>query len=186
MAADKTRHQERFERLAQKHKLPDSDALERLAANMKERIYASITLLAVIAAQLQAAHEHTARGVLVSIIGTVIALWLATMIAANIAHKAVHGTAMPERDYRKEAFAASGIFVPAIVPAIFVTASWLNFIELKTALIAGIVALLVALVALSYVGTRRVYENKLQVVIVGVLELLLGAGVVLLKLTLGE
>jgi len=125
---------------ARRADLLSPEVKEYVAENMKERIYATITLLALIVALWKTAGDHTAGGSVASIIGTVTALWLATLISSRISHRAVHGKSMASRDLGRLAFTSSGLFVPAIVPTLLIMASLTTFISLKTAFMASIVA----------------------------------------------
>jgi ABC-type phosphate/phosphonate transport system permease subunit len=160
--------------------------LEYVAENMKERIYATITLLAVIVALWQTSSEHSIGGSVASILGTVTALWLATLISSRISHRAVHGKSLTTRDLAKITFTSSGLFVPAILPTIFVLVSSTKVMTLKTAFMAGIVALLLSLFVLSFTAGRRIYTSPVRLFVVSLGEMAIGIGVILLKLAIGE
>lgn len=168
-----------------RERLP-SEMLEYVAENMKERIYATITLLALIVALWQTADEHSVLGSIASIFGTVFALWLAALISSRMSHRAVHGKSMARRDLGRLAFTSSGLFVPAIVPILLVLVSTTGMISLKTAFMAGSVALLLSLFLLSFTAGRKIYASPLRLVIVSTAEMSVGIGVILLKLAIGE
>ena len=159
---------------------------EYIAENMKERIYATITLLALIVALWQTAGAHSALGVIASMLGSVLALWLATLVSSRMSHHVVHGKAMGSRDLGRLAFTSSGLFVPAIIPTIFVLSSIAGLMTLKNALMAGMAALLLSLFLLSYTAGRRIYTNPIRLFIVSLAEMAVGIGVILLKLAIGE
>lgn len=169
----------------QKRQLPKG-SLEYVAENMKERIYATITLLAVIVALWQTADEHSVGGAIASMAGTVTALWLATLVAARMSHRAVHGKSMAKTQLAKFMFTSSGLFVPAILPILFVLVSGTGIVRMKTALVASVAALLLSLFVLSFAAGRRIYTNPVRLVLISVLEMLVGVGVVVLKLVVGE
>lgn len=160
--------------------------LEYVAENMKERIYATITLLALIVALWQTAADHSVGGSVASIFGTVVALWLATLISSRISHRAVHGKSMASRDLGRLAFTSSGLFVPAIVPILLILISTTGLMSLKTAFMASIVALLLSLFLLSFTAGRRIYTSPLRLIVVSTAEMTIGIGVILLKLAIGE
>lgn len=159
---------------------------EYVAENMKERIYATITLLALIAALWQTAGNHSVWGSVASILGTVFALWLATLISSRMSHRAVHGKSMARRDLGRLAFTSSGLFVPAIVPTLLVLLSLTGFMSLKMAFMASIVALLLSLFLLSFAAGRKIYTSPLRLVVVSTAEMSVGIGIILLKLAIGE
>jgi len=159
---------------------------EHLAENMKERIYATITLIGVITALWQVASLHTVRGVLASIGGTVVALWLATLVSARVSHHAIYGKSMDRVELRKLLFTSSGVFAPAIVPTLLVLVSTLGVMTTKTALLDSILVLVASLFLLSFMASRRIYSSMARVLLISVLEMSVGIGVVLLKLAVGE
>ena len=159
---------------------------EHIAENLKERIYSTITLIAVMASLWQTAQHHSARGAAASIVGAVVALWLATLIAARMSHRAVHGKSVSRQDYRKVAFTASGLLAPAILPTLLVLFSMTELISLKTSLMIGMVILLLSLFILSFTAGLKIYDNKWRLLLVSTLEMSVGIGVILLKLALGE
>lgn len=163
-----------------------SEVLEYVAENMKERIYATITLLALIVALWQTASDHSVWGSVASIFGTVVALWLATLISSRMSHRAVHGKSMAGRDLGRLAFTSSGLFVPAIVPMLLIVLSTTGFMSLKSAFMASIVALLLSLFLLSFTAGRKIYTSPLRLVIMSAAEMSVGIGVILLKLAIGE
>jgi|GEM_PF-695193 len=159
---------------------------EVIAENTKERIYATITLLAVIAGLWQTADHRSFWGAVLTILGTATALWLATLIAARMSYRAIHLKSMRAADYGKLLFTSSGLFVPAFIPIVFILASSTHLFSLKTALAAGMGALALSLFAFSFAAGRRIYESLTQILLISGLEMLLGVGVIALKLALGE
>lgn len=163
-----------------------TERLEHIAENMKERVYATLTLLAVITALWQTADHHTAAGAIASIVGSTTALWLATIISARMSYRAVHGKRMSVGNYRKMIFTSSGLFAPAIAPAIFILVSSTGAITLSTALLASVVVLAFSLFLFSFVAGRRIYGFGFRLIAISALEMLLGIGVIALKLAVGE
>ncbi len=162
------------------------EKLEHIAENMKERVYATLTLLAVIAALWQTADHHTVAGAIASIVGSVTALWLATIISARMSYRAVHARRMSVGDYRKIIFTSSGLFAPAIAPVLFILVSLTGVISFGTALVASMVTLALSLFLLSFVAGRRIYGLGSRLIVISALEMLLGIGVIALKLAVGE
>jgi hypothetical protein len=163
-----------------------AEMLEYVAENMRERIYATITLLALIAALWQTSSEHSILGSIASIVGTVVALWLATLISSRMSHRAVHGKSMASRDLGRLAFTSSGLFVPAVAPVLFILLSTIGLMSLKTAYVAGMAALLLSLFLLSFTAGRRIYTSPIRLWVVSLAEMAVGVGVILLKLAIGE
>lgn len=162
--------------------MPD-DELTLLAEMLRERIYATITLLAVVVALWQHPDEHQPLGVIGIILGTVVALWLATIVAARISYTAVHGAAVhKEPKYLEASKAASGLLTPAGPPIFFVLLSISGLVSLKTALLIGVVSLLASLFLFSVMSGSRVTDSKVKLLVFSAIQTLIGVGVVLLKL----
>lgn len=157
---------------------------EAIAENMKERVYATITLLAVLAASWQ--HTTSIKAALVYVAGTVIALWLATLIAARMSYRAVHGRTIELREYRKFIFTSSGLLGPAIAPIILILVSLTGLYTLSAALVASVVVLLLSLFVMSFTAGLKIYDSIPRLVMVSFLEMSVGVGVIVLKLAVGE
>lgn len=162
------------------------EAQKYVAENMKERIYATLTLLAVVVSLWQTAKEHSVIGAIASVAGTVFALWLATLVAVRMSHRTVHGKNLSARDGAKLAFTSSGLLLPAVMPVLLLLFSSSGLISMRAALMASIVVLLLSLVALSLAASRKIYDRPWQILLVSALELVIGVGVVALKIVAGE
>lgn len=159
---------------------------EQFAENTKERIYSTITLLAVVTALWHSAAHHSHLGALAAIVGTVVALWLATLMADRMSYRAVHGRSMPLEKYRQMFFSASGLLAPAAAPIVLVLISAAGVMELKPALLVSMIVLLLSMFVFSVMGSRRIYDSLGKVLVISLLELSIGLGVVALKLLAGE
>lgn len=159
------------------------DERASLAEMLRERIYATITLLAVVVALWQHPDEHQPLGAIGIILGTVVALWLATIVAARISYTAVHGAAVhKEPKYLEASKAASGLLTPAGPPIFFVLLSMSGLFSLKTALLIGVISLLASLFLFSVMSGSRVTDSKVKLLVFSAMQTLIGVGVVLLKL----
>lgn len=151
---------------------------------LRERIYSTITLLAVVVVMWQHPDNHSVFGVVGIIIGTVGALWLATLIASRMSYRIVHDDQELESHYRKASGAASGLLAPAAAPILFVTISITGLIDLKTSLLLSVAVLVVSLFLFSLVSGRKVASSTLSLLFYSFLQLGLGLVVVMLKLVL--
>lgn len=160
---------------------------EAIAENMKERVYSTITLLAVLVTMWQHAEHQSHFGSIVGIISAVVAIWLATLIAARMSYRAVHGKPIDRKDYVKVFFTSSGLLAPALTPiAIIIISGVTTWYGLKTALMASMIVSLLSLFYLSFSAGRKIYENKWRLLVVSLLEMSVGIGLILLKLAVGE
>lgn len=159
---------------------------EHVAENMKERVYATITLLAVIAAHWQTTAHHSVKATVFAVGGSAVALWLATLVASRMSYRAVHGKSMRTREYRKVVFTSSGLLAPAIAPILIILGSLTGLYDLHAALTASMVILLMSLFLLSFAAGRQIYNSLGRLLLMSTLEMSVGVGVILLKLAVGE
>lgn len=163
-----------------------SSARARIAENMRERIYATITLLAVIAAHWQTVSHHSVRGTVLAIAGAVVALWMATLISARMSYRAVHGKIVESTEYRRIMFTSAGLLAPAVTPIILVLLAVTGLYSLATALLLSMVVLLLSLFLFSFSAGLKIYTSKWRLLAVSLLEMAVGIGVIVLKLLVGE
>ncbi len=153
----------------------------QFAETLRERIYSTISLLAVIVVLWQHTETHSAWGVIWVIVGTVAALWLATIIAARMSYQIVHQQAA-ELHFGESKEAASGLLIPAVAPIFFILVSMTGVIELKTALLFGIISLLLSLFFFSLMSGRKLKSTAWGLIGYSLLQMGLGVMVVLIKL----
>ena len=151
---------------------------------LRERIYSTITLLALVVVLWQHPSDYTAWGVIGTIIGTVGALWLATLIASRMSYRIIHDGSELESHYRKSSEAASGLLSPAGAPVFFVLISMTGLIELKTALLISVISLVLSLFLFSLVSGSKLASNRIALLLYSLLIMGLGLAVVALKLAL--
>ncbi len=160
---------------------------EIVAENMKERVYSTITLIAVLTVMWQHPNEHSTIGAIATILGSVVALWLATLISIRMSYRAVHGKTINIGNYRKALFSASGLLAPAVTPSVIIAISGITHLyDLKAAFMASMVVSLLSLFGLSFTAGRKIYTSVWRLLFISALEMSVGAGVILLKLAVGE
>lgn len=167
-----------------KHKKSKISAEERheFAELLRERIYSTITLLAVVIVLWQHASNYTAWGVIGIITGTVGALWLATIIATRMSYRIAHDDNELEEHYQKAASSASGLLTPALLPSVLMLVSMTGLISIKTALLMSVIGLVLSLFLFSLISGRKIARSYLSLFMYSALQMLLGMGVVALKL----
>lgn len=154
----------------------------QFAEILRERIYATITLLAVMVTLWQHSEEHSVIGAIGIIFGTVIALWLATMIAARMSYRIVHERGEANEKSWEASESARGLLTPAGAPIFFVFLSLIGLLELKTALLIGVISLVLSLFLFSLYSGRRSSDSWMKILLYSLLQLALGVGVVALKI----
>lgn len=158
----------------------------QLAELLKERIYSTITLLAVLATLWRGAEHVTPLGAAGSILATAVALWLAIAIASRMSYHVIHGASMPARELGQMLAVRKALLAPAIAPILFIGLSVITPLSLETALFIGMLSLLASFAIFSLIAGRRTRATWYEIAISSGLEIALGIGVILLKITVGH
>lgn len=167
---------------------PEAAARERaevLGERLKERIYASLTLLAVLVGLAESGHA-THTGAVVSVAVTALGLWLATLVADLQAHPVAHGRQPTVREIRYTLFTSSPLLTSAVGPLLLIGLSAMGALELTTGLWISVGSEVAALALWGFVGGRRVGAGRLRATVTSALSALIGLGVVGVKLLAGH
>ncbi len=162
------------------------EQIEHAIELLKERIYSTIVLLALIATMWQIASHVTPRGAMVSVVGTAITLWLAITVASRMSYQVVHGKRMSIVELRKMLGLRKALIAPAIPPAIFIGLAWVGVLSLDTAFVISIITLLLSFVLYSVVAGLRIHTSWYEIIFASIFEVVIGAGVVVLKIVVGH
>lgn len=175
-----------------KHTLPTDRLTEKeerqiIAGNLRERVYSTITLLAVMAILWQHTESQSTLGAIGTILGTVIALWAASLVAVRISYRAIHGRPITMRRYVKTFMETSGLLAPAIAPILLISIGGVTGLyDLQAGITAAIVANLLFLFGTSFTASRKIYDTLGRQLMISLLEMSIGLGVVVLKLLVGK
>ncbi|GAA2295647.1 hypothetical protein OKJ48_29485 [Streptomyces kunmingensis] len=169
-------------------KSPEAAAQERadvLRERLKERIYASLTLLAVLVSLAQSRHPGpTAAAVSVAV--TALGLWLATLVADLQARPVAHGRMPRLPEIRHTVFTSSPLLTSAVGPLLLIGLSAAGVLELTTALWVSVGSEVAALAFWGFTGGRRVGAGPLGALVTAALNAVIGVGVVAVKLAAGH
>lgn len=152
--------------------------LELMADTLKERIYASLALLAVL---LTLDPTHSSAGHAATVIGgTALSLWLASIVSARMAHRMVFG--QPDADRaEKDRQRHAPLLASAVLPLILVGLSGLHIMSLGQALTVSVWTILLSLILWSIMAARSMHASRLATLVLAGILLLIGLGVVALK-----
>ncbi|MFD4347241.1 hypothetical protein ACFWQ6_20710 [Streptomyces coelicoflavus] len=164
---------------------PDEVRAEVRRERLKERLYASLTLLAVLVGLAQSGHP-THAGAAASVMATALGLWLATLVADLQARPVAHGRRPTGPEVRHALLTSSPLLSSALGPALLVALSALGVLTLDTALWISVASEVAALALWGFVGGLRVGAGRLGALITGVLNAVIGLGVVAVKLVAGH
>lgn len=151
---------------------------------IKETIYGLITLLATNIGLLLHIEHTTTNQAFGLLLGTTVGLWLACFFADILAQNITVADKSERIHAKKHAFDASlGILVAGRMPVLFLFIAWLNFVQLKEAVIASIVAILVQLVLFSLLSFIHKRNDGLVVNLITMgIQTVLFVIIILLKL----
>ncbi|MFE5209377.1 hypothetical protein [Streptomyces sp. NPDC056600] len=158
---------------------------EVLEERLKERIYASLTLLAVLVGLAQGGHP-THAGALVSVVVTALGLWLATLVADLQAHPVAHRRWPTPREVKHVLFTSSPLLTCAVGPVLMIGLSAAGLLGLTTALWVSVGSEVAALALWGFAGGRRVGAGPWRATVTAVLNTVIGLAVVSVKLLAGH
>jgi hypothetical protein len=134
--------------------IPDLDE-RTIAQYLKERIYATITGLAIVLVYVNGDVPHRADQVLFSLVIGVLGITAAGYLADIIAHVAVHKHFPTAAQQRTLLRIAVGAVLTVVVPVILLLGAVVGLIGLHGALVAATVVYLLTLAAIGYASVRR-------------------------------
>ncbi|MBO3662343.1 hypothetical protein [Microbacterium stercoris] len=159
----------------------NDDDRQLRADRLKERIYVTFAALAVTVTLLAHGHVSALEAIItlsVTVLGTLFAVFTSDVVSHLVVHQR-----LLRRDELRHATATTFSAVGAVVlPLAFLGAAALGLWRTETALTAGAVALLVALVGIGYLAARRVPLVWWQRLLVLGAEAALGLIVIVLQL----
>jgi len=149
------------------------------ADRLKERVYVTFTALAVVLALRGHPEEgHPGRTLLITVLGTL----LAAFVADVIAHIAVHQNLPDRRELRMMLGITGSALGGVAAPLVFVWLGSAGVWEIGRSLNAAMVALITALVAIGWIAVRRVRLAWWKKAIVLFAEFVLGFAVIAVEL----
>ncbi|MEJ8667737.1 hypothetical protein WKI71_01575 [Streptomyces sp. MS1.AVA.1] len=100
---------------------------------LKERLYATITMISVVIG-LTVAEHPSAAGAAASVAAAAVGLWLATLVADEQAHRTVHGRVATGAELRRMLWVSSPLLLSAVGPLVLIGSAALDVMDLDTAL----------------------------------------------------
>ncbi|MFF4766301.1 hypothetical protein ACFY1V_07250 [Streptomyces sp. NPDC001255] len=167
---------------------PDPDPLSSpqvRGERVKERIYASLTLLAVLVGYGQSEHPSH-EGVAVAVAATALGLWLATLVADLQAHPVAHARRAGSHAVRHALYTSSPLLTSAAGPLILTALSALGVMELDTALWISVGSEVAGLALWGYAGGRRSGRGVPRAVLSAALNAVIGVFVAGVKVLAGH
>ncbi|MFC4911123.1 hypothetical protein [Actinomadura gamaensis] len=176
---------------------PDADAsgsagaidpetrVEIMAERLKERIYATITMVAVLVGLALGGHAGPA-GAALSVAGTAVGLWLATLVADAQSASAVHGRRHSRFAVLRSLYVSSPLLLSAVSPLLLIGVSGLGLVKLNTALWTATGLNVLSLFLWGFVSGRRMGDRLVTALVAGLSDTAIGAVVVAVKVLAGH
>ncbi|EFL12960.1 hypothetical protein [Streptomyces sp. C] len=155
------------------------------AARLKERIYATITIISVVIGLRSAGHVDAA-GAAATLLTTAVGLWLAAVVADQQAHRVVHGRLATGHELRGILSVSSPLLLSAVGPLVLVASAALGVMSVDTALLAAAAVSVTGLFAWGCYGGVRMGGGALAALLAGALDAAIGLAVALVKAFAGH
>lgn len=155
------------------------------ALRLKERIYATITMVAVTVG-LSVSAESSIPGAASTVVVTALGLWLATVVADQQAHRVVHLRDPSSTEIRRLLFVSSPLLVSALPALAMITLSGFGAVRLRTALLIAAGVGVGSLFMWSFLGGRRMGNGRAGAAIAGTVDMTIGVVVALVKYVAGH
>ncbi|MFD9101348.1 hypothetical protein ACIRSJ_02055 [Streptomyces virginiae] len=162
-----------------------ADVAAAAAARLKERLYATITMISVVIGLAVSEHADAA-GTAATVLTAAVGLWLATLVADQQAHRVVHGRLATGAELRHMLWVGSPLLLSAVAPLILIASSALGVMELRTALYASAGVSVASLFGWGWYGGVRMGSGAAVAVLAGALDAAIGLAVALVKAAAGH
>ena len=158
---------------------------EYIADLLKERIYATLALLAVLIS-INPVHSNPLHAAAI-ICGTIVSLWAASIVATQMSRRMIfQGAVDHNKDATHQIRRHAPMLASLVFPLFMIGLAAANAITLQLALAISIASSLLLLVGWSIGSARSLNAKKFPTLILILVELAIGLGVVGLKIIVGH
>ena len=147
---------------------------------LKERIYATLALLAVLFT-IDPSHTPPLKAAAI-IACTALTLWAASLVASGMSYRVIMQEQAPEWKIRQQFVLHSPLLLAAAFPLLTVMMAASGFTSLSTAIVVAIAASLLLLLSWSLLSARAMKAGRLATLVLTATELAIGLTIVSLKL----
>jgi hypothetical protein len=159
--------------------------LESRAELLKERIYATLALLAILLT-IDTAHTSPQKAAVI-IAGAALSLWAASLIASRMSYRIIMQHRQPDvAELDRQFVRHSPLLAAAFFPLLVDGFSIIGFISLHTAINLAIGASLLLLLGWSLLSARSMRAGRLSTLILAGAYVAIGLAVVALKTVVGH
>ncbi len=158
---------------------------EYIADLLKERIYATLALLAVLIS-IDTQHSSPLHATYI-ICGTIISLWAASIVATQMSRRMIFQGELDHSQETKHQIRRHAPMLASLVfPLIMIWLAMIQFISLGVAINISIISSLALLAGWSIGSARSLSAKKIPTFILVIIELSIGLGIVGLKIVVGH
>ena len=154
------------------------------ADRLKERIYATITMIAVVVGL--SLGDVGSLGAVATVLTTALGLWLATFVADQQAHRTVHRHLATGRELRRMLYVSSPLLSCAVGPAVLIALAALDVLSLDAALLSAAGVGVLSLFLWGCVGGLRMGGGAVAATVAGLADAAIGVAVALVKAAAGH
>jgi len=159
--------------------------LDFRAEILKERIYATLALLAVLLT-IDTSHTSPLKAEAI-IAGTAASLWAASLISTQMSRRIIKQQRLESEDTaRRQLIVHAPLLFSALLPLLTVASALVGLISLSVAVDLAIGFSLLTLLAWSLLSARSMKASRLTTLFVASLDLAVGLAVVGLKAVIGH
>ncbi|MCX5193313.1 hypothetical protein OOK31_05315 [Streptomyces sp. NBC_00249] len=155
------------------------------AAQLKERLYATIIMISVVIGLAGSGHVE-ALGAAATVMTASVGLWLASLVADQQAHRVMHGALARGRELRTILFVSSPLLLSAVGPLVLIGVSALGAMSLDTALLTAAGVNIATLFAWGCYGGIRMGGGTAFALLAGVIDAAIGTAVAVVKAAAGH
>ncbi|MFB6613346.1 hypothetical protein ACIGFK_03195 [Streptomyces sp. NPDC085524] len=162
-----------------------ADPTAMATAHLKERLYATITMISVVIGLAGGSHLDVV-GAVATVATAAVGLWLAALVADQQAHRVTHGALARGRELRAMLFVSSPLLLSAVGPLILIGVSALGVIGLETALYTAAGVNVATLFAWGCYGGIRMGGGTAFALLAGAIDAAIGTAVAVVKAASGH
>jgi len=158
---------------------------EHIAEQIKERIYATFALMAVL---VSINPSHSTPGAAAALVaGTIVSLWAASIVASRMAAKMVYRDSIDHDEAVGTLLRNhSPMLLSLVGPLFFIGVAALGIISLNTALTISIVTSGLLLASWSILSAKSLHSKRRPLFLILLLQLAVIVGIIALKVVVGH
>ena len=158
---------------------------EHIAELLKERIYATLALLAVLVSIDTEHYSPLKAGYLV--LGTILSLWAASLVATVMSRRIIYrNTLNPQTDSELQLRKHAPILATLPFPMLRITLATMGALPLGAAINISIGSVILLMIAWSILSAKSLQVTKLPIIVLIAAELAIGLAVVGFKVLIGH